>query len=207
MHVQGWSAASQENRAGGTGQSGLEENLYRRESRRHQELLRRNGSGQDEGQRSVPSQAAGVRDCADWILNILSCVDLRAAWNVDACSRTAVCRCVSATSRQLYPIDISAEECSFACFSPYAGAARPEAGKKMGAASNSRPTSRKKRRDCASPILRARTARRKLSTNDVTIFKTPTSAIPENASRHPASAIGRRSRKRPEHNPSWLRPA
>src|SRR4051812_26743631 len=38
------------------GHSRLEKNLHRGESRRHQELFRRNGLGQDEGQRPLPPQ-------------------------------------------------------------------------------------------------------------------------------------------------------
>ena len=60
MHVQGWSAETEEDRAGGTGLARLEEDLHRRENRRHQELLRRDEPGPDEGQRSVPSQSAGL---------------------------------------------------------------------------------------------------------------------------------------------------
>jgi len=61
-------------------------------------------------------------------------------------------------------------------------AVSPGRRKENGCASNSRPISRKNRRDSASPILRTRTARRKLKTNEVTIFNTPTSTIPENVS-------------------------
>ena len=55
MHVQGWSAETKKIDAGRAGLAGLEENLYRRENRRHQELLRRNEPGHDESQYSVPS--------------------------------------------------------------------------------------------------------------------------------------------------------
>ena len=51
----------QEDRGGGTGHPGLEEDLYRGENWRHQELFRGNGPGSDEGQRSLSSQSAGLR--------------------------------------------------------------------------------------------------------------------------------------------------
>ena len=62
MHVQGWSAETKKIMAGGTGHSRLEEDLYRGENGRHQELLRRNEPGHDEGQRSLPSRSAGLMD-------------------------------------------------------------------------------------------------------------------------------------------------
>ena len=58
MHVQGWSTATRKISAGGPGLSRLEEDLYRGENRRHQELLRRNGPGNDEGQCTLSSQSA-----------------------------------------------------------------------------------------------------------------------------------------------------
>src|SRR6266571_1437706 len=51
---------SQESDASGTGHSGLEENLYRGENGRPEELLRRNEPGNDESQRSLPSCSAGL---------------------------------------------------------------------------------------------------------------------------------------------------
>ena len=60
MHVQGWSAETKKIRAGGAGHPRLEENLYRGENGRHQELLRRNEPGHDEGQRALPAQSAGL---------------------------------------------------------------------------------------------------------------------------------------------------
>ncbi len=60
MHVQGWSTKTRKDNGGGPGLPRLEKNLYRGENRRHQELLRRNGPGADEGQRSLPSQSSGL---------------------------------------------------------------------------------------------------------------------------------------------------
>jgi hypothetical protein len=50
----------QENRAGGTRESRLEEDFYGIENGRGKELFRRNGPGHDEGQRSLSSQIAGL---------------------------------------------------------------------------------------------------------------------------------------------------
>ena len=60
MHVQGWSAETEKDHAGWPGHSGLEENLYGSENGRHQELLRRNGLRDDEGQRPLSSQSSGL---------------------------------------------------------------------------------------------------------------------------------------------------
>ena len=65
MHVQGWSAATKKIAPVGQGLSGLEEDLHRRENRRHQELLRRDESRHDEGERSLPEITASLIGCAD----------------------------------------------------------------------------------------------------------------------------------------------
>src|SRR5712664_1162787 len=51
---------SEKSHAGGTGHSGLEENLYGGQNGRRKELLRRDEPGNDEGQRSLPSRSAGL---------------------------------------------------------------------------------------------------------------------------------------------------
>ncbi len=52
--------ANQENRPRGTRHPRLEENLHRRENRRHKKLFRRNEPGHDESQRPLPSRPAGL---------------------------------------------------------------------------------------------------------------------------------------------------
>ena len=61
MHVQGWSAATKKIAPVGQDYAGLEEDLYRGENGRHQELLCRDESRHDESQRSLSSQSAGLR--------------------------------------------------------------------------------------------------------------------------------------------------
>ncbi len=52
----------QDTDGGGPGQPRLEEDLYRRKNRRHQELLRRNEPGSDEGQRPLSPRSQSLRN-------------------------------------------------------------------------------------------------------------------------------------------------
>jgi hypothetical protein len=58
MHVQGWSAKTRKEMP--VGHAGLEENFHGGKNGRSEELLRRDGPGVDESQRSLPARAAGV---------------------------------------------------------------------------------------------------------------------------------------------------
>ena len=64
MHVQGWKANTRQDRARRPGFARLAENLCCGQNRRHQELLRRNGFGFDEGQRSLSAAFTGLRRIA-----------------------------------------------------------------------------------------------------------------------------------------------